>query len=105
MQLRRLAWRHPEWAWAVLCLAAWLFLLHTAATGPAAASNSGVSGHPPFGFSAVTICGADPAARGHGYRFGSEVGGWAMMVAAMMIPASLPQLRAIGLQGLWRRRY
>lgn len=48
--------------------------------------------------------GAWVALAGHAAH-ASRAAGWLLMVVAMMLPATLPIVRAISLDGLWSRRY
>jgi predicted metal-binding membrane protein len=76
--LRRLLWFRPEWPWALLAAGAWLLLLLT--------------GDLPW---QVHHVGHDSTSLTH----------WATMAMAMMLPATLPMLRAIAQTSLWQRRY
>lgn len=73
---RRRACRWPEWPWVALVVGAWAALI-------AGAGGGGAMGH----------------ARGPG------LASWTLMVVAMMVPAAVPVLRAIGLDSMWHRRY
>jgi predicted metal-binding membrane protein len=75
LKLRRIGWRHPEW-WVILIAAvAWAFILRHATHAHTVPSV----GH--------TIIGA------------------AVMVAAMMLPLTLANVRHVALSSLWRRRH
>lgn len=78
MTALRVGWRHPEWPWALLAAGAWAA---SAAQRPDAMAGMAM---------------ARPWA--------ADVGWWSVMAAAMMVPATLPTLRAVGLESLWTRR-
>lgn len=82
-QLRRAAWRHPDWWCVALGAGAWLLLLYGAA-GPGAAPAGGHGGAP-HGL---------PATLGH----------WLLMVLAMMLPLVRGPVRATASRSLWGRR-
>jgi hypothetical protein len=82
-ELRRFALRHPEWPWALAVAGAWAALLLGA--------HGQHSGH------AMAM----PMPEPHGPP---ELGRWSLMVIAAMVPPALPVARAVGLEGLWRRR-
>lgn len=75
-RLRRLWWRHPELPWLAPAAGAWLYLLTSHLV-----DHDAVDG--PWRFAPLD---------------------WALMVVAMMIPASLPMVRVIGLDSMWNRR-
>jgi predicted metal-binding membrane protein len=77
-----LAWR-PEWPVGVLVVVAWVVLAALHVTTPA-----GSGGH-----------------HGAAQTLGVLVGGWALMSAAMMLPATLPAVRHVGLNSTRRRRW
>lgn len=79
-RLERLRWHHPEWPAALLAASAWAVLL--ALHGPVSAAHR-----------APEAGGAIHAA-----------GGWLAMVAAMMVPSTLPLVRHVAGNSLWRRR-
>lgn len=74
--VRRRAWRRPEWPWVVVAVAAWAVL----AAGGGAASL-------------------------HAAGLGVGVASWTLMVVAMMLPATIPVLRAVSFDSMWHRRY
>ena len=75
LKLRRIGWRHPEWWVILIAAAAWALILRHATH---AHTVPGV-GH--------TIIAA------------------AVMVAAMMLPLTLANVRHVALSSLWRRRH
>ena len=80
----RLRWA-PEWQIAVLVALAWAALL----------AGAGAHGAP---------AGHEHHAHAHAPPFAAALGGWALMVVAMMGPAALPAVRHVGLNSLRARR-
>jgi predicted metal-binding membrane protein len=71
-------WRRPEWPWVVVALAAWSVLVAGAFAAPGAMDHE------------AHLPGLDM---------------WAVMVVAMMLPATIPVARAISFDSMWDRRY
>jgi predicted metal-binding membrane protein len=82
-ELRRFVVRHPEWPWALAAAGAWAALL--------------LGAHPQHSGHAMAM----PMPEPHGPP---DLARWSLMVVAAMVPAALPAARAVGLEGLWRRR-
>lgn len=80
---RRIAWRHPEWWSLVLSAVAWVALVSCAAVP------------------------GDNHAFSHGQASSwlSATGDWMLMVAAMMLPLVVEQIRTTADRSLWRRRH
>jgi predicted metal-binding membrane protein len=79
LRLRRIGWRHPEWWVALVAAAAWTFMVDASlrhATHAHAVSSAS-----------------------HG------IIATAVMVAAMMLPLVLANVRHVALSSLWRRRH
>jgi predicted metal-binding membrane protein len=91
--VRRRVWRQPEWPWVVLVIAAWAALVSGVASGGAAMHGADAEGH--VASAAGHALGALPPA----------VGWWALMVVAMMVPATIPVLRRISFDSMWHRRH
>jgi predicted metal-binding membrane protein len=75
---RRSAWRRPEWPWVAVVVAAWAGLVAWSVAAGGAMEHA-------------------LAAAGLGW--------WALMVVAMMIPATVPVARQISFDSMWDRRY
>ncbi len=86
---QRTTWRHPEWPVAALAVTAWLALVvqHAAA---------GLFHGAPHHASAGAGVSVGPA---------PNLGSWALMIVATMLPTLLPDARTIAVRGKWRRRY
>lgn len=74
---RRALWFRPEWPWALLAGAAWVLLILT---------------------------GDLPLRGSHAHHDSTSIAHWSAMAMAMMLPATLPMLRAIAQRSLWQRR-
>jgi predicted metal-binding membrane protein len=90
-----LAWRHPEWWSLAVSLIAWGVLLtqwpHSPSDGDHALLHQAHTG-PAHGHVTVTLA-------------ISHLVGWAVMIAAMMLPLVAAHARAIAFASLWRRRH
>ncbi len=100
-RLRDIGRRHPEWEAVVLAVTAWVAVIVWHG-GPA--TEAGHAGHGEHG-------GAAPHAghAGHGASWITGIGTsllfWVVMVAAMMIPVTVPAVRHVARNSLrWRRR-
>ena len=95
---RLLVWRHPE-LWAVLVSGgAWFFLIGTGAfTGGALHAYTGFAGHM-HGLGVHTAWYVGLA------RIWPALALWAFMIAAMMFPPLIRQLRVVAARSLWPRR-
>jgi len=91
-------WRHPE-LWAVLVSGgAWFFLIGTGAfTGGALHAYTGFAGHM-HGLGVHTAWYVGLA------RIWPALALWAFMIAAMMFPPLIRQLRVVAARSLWPRR-
>jgi len=80
VRLRRFFWLNPQWWSIALCAAAWVLML---------------------------VEGFGQIAHGmhHHMSFAREVVAWLLMVAAMMIPLTMPSIRAAATGSLWARRH
>jgi predicted metal-binding membrane protein len=87
-QVRWVAWAHPQFWVAGICVAAWLLLLTT----------------PHVGSEPDAYCGIRAAGRAASAST-SEMLQWITMVVAMMFPLVLAQVRTIALSSAWRRRH
>jgi len=87
--VRRLGWKHPEWPWAILAVGAW-----TSVGWVALAKGAGGEHMAHMG----------AAAGRHHAAAGGTAAHWIAMVAAMMLPAALPAIRAVSMDSLWHRR-
>lgn len=79
IRLRRIGWRHPEWWVVLVAAAAWVFLVATSLKHAAHAH---------------AVPSASPG-----------IVATAVMVAAMMLPLTIPNVRHVALSSLWRRRH
>lgn len=79
---RRIQWRHPQWWVAGVAAAAWVVL----------ALGQGVGG-------------AASPGDAHAHPLYVELGAFAIMTVAMMVPLVLPTLRHVALCSLWPRRH
>jgi predicted metal-binding membrane protein len=75
LRLRRIGWRHPEWWVILIAAAAWALILRHATHAHTA---------PGVGHTIIAT---------------------AVMVAAMMLPLTLANVRHVALSSLWRRRH
>lgn len=99
---RLLLWRHPE-SWAFLLSAgAWLFFIATSAfdmalTTGAPLTHAGHAGHSHGpGYSSLNLGSLD--------AWPTLVLHWSIMIAAMMFPLLIGQLRVVAARSLWSRR-
>jgi predicted metal-binding membrane protein len=114
-RVRGAAWRRPEWPWVALVVAAWAALMVAAVAGGAmghsgVAVSSGALGHGHAAASGGALgMGAGAEGAGAGGVLASalpaSLGWWAVMVVAMMLPATIPVVRAISFGSMWDRRY
>jgi len=79
LRLRRIGWRHPEWWVMLVAAAAWAFVVATSLRHAAHAHTVPGVGH---GIIATVV-----------------------MVAAMMLPLVLANVRHVAFSSLWRRRH
>lgn len=95
---RHFFWRRPEW-WALsLSAAAWIFLTVTPALEFSVSSLTSAThvGHTIRTSGALPLSLCDPWA--------AVVFHWPLMIAAMMLPPLIGQLRFVGSRSLWFRR-
>jgi predicted metal-binding membrane protein len=101
LRIRRAAWTHPEWAVALVALSSWAVLVLVHDAGPidahAAGATAGAHVHTMNGMLEPTS--AHPAV-----PWTVRQGVWMLMTAAMMLPSSLPTVRLLAMNSLWRRR-
>ena len=79
IRLRRIGWRHPEWWVVLVAAAAWAFMVATSFQ---------------YTTHAHAVSGASQG-----------IVATAVMVAAMMLPLTIPNVRHVALSSLWRRRH
>ena len=107
---KRLAWFRPEWPWVLLVVAAWIAALvsggshlvdHNPVSGGSLDAHAHHEMHGQMGVGEMP--GVDHES---GHHLGAAgLGWWLVMVVAMMVPATLPMLRVLGLNSMWERRY
>jgi predicted metal-binding membrane protein len=94
--LRLLAWRRPEWPWALLAGSVWIILGLQEMWSPAPMRHTSQPMQHAMG----------PGMSMGPHTLSASRFAWSMlMTTAMMLPATLPMLREISLQSIWARRY
>jgi predicted metal-binding membrane protein len=89
LRCRDFLWRHPEFPVLLFSAAAWLFLLAQAFARAGAPMAHLDHGNAMFPFPD---------------RWPALLVGWFVMVAAMMFPSLVPQVRLVALRSFWMRR-
>ncbi|HKW57128.1 MAG TPA: DUF2182 domain-containing protein [Candidatus Acidoferrum sp.] len=98
---RHFFWRHPEW-WALsLSCAAWLSLFVTVPVSTLFRFSA--AAHPGHAFASTSTAGPVPIySQLNSWLFVAVH--WLVMIAAMMFPAVIGQLRFVAARSLWSRR-
>lgn len=101
--LARVAAWHPEgWVYA-LAAAAWLFIV-LASLGFVGGGHSMADHAGHAGMAGMAGTAQSAGSEGFAASWSAACGGWALMVAAMMLPVVAPQVRTVAVRSLWTRR-
>lgn len=97
-RILRAAWTHPEWAVALAALSSWAVLVFFHDALHVAGAIAGSHVHTMNGM-------REPTTSVHAaVPWIVRQGVWMLMAAAMVLPSSLPTVRFVAMNSLWRRR-